>query len=108
MLGRELGASVLHPVRETLGEAPGAHLRLYRPEDLHLTLVFLGPVARARLGPLGAELPARLPPTAPLELRLGAAGAFPTRRDPRVLWVALEERRKGALEDLARLRERLA
>jgi 2'-5' RNA ligase len=108
MLGRELGASVLHPVREALGEAPGAHLRLYRPEDLHLTLVFLGPVPRARLGALAAELPARLPRMAPLDLALGRAGAFPSRREPRVLWLALEARRPGALEDLGRLRDALA
>lgn len=108
MLGRELGASVLHPVREALGEAPGRHLRLYRPEDLHLTLVFLGPVQRALLGPLTAALPARLPRLAPLDLSLGSAGAFPTRREPRVLWLALEPRRPHALEDLGRLRDALA
>ena len=108
MLGRELGASVLQPVRAALGEAPGPHLRLYRPEDLHLTLVFLGLVQRARLGPLGAEVPARIPRLAPLDLGLGRSGAFPTRREPRVLWLALEARRPGALEDLGRLREALA
>lgn len=108
MLGRELGANVLHPVREALGEAPGRHLRLYRPEDLHLTLVFLGPVPRSRLEALSAALPARLPRLAALELGLGRAGAFPNRREPRVLWLALEARRPGALEDLGRLRESLA
>lgn len=108
MLGRELGASVLHPVREVLGAAPGHHLRLYRPEDLHLTLVFLGPVPRARLKLLCAAVPGRLPRLAPLELGLGAAGAFPGRGAPRVLWLALEARRPGALEDLGRLREALA
>ncbi len=108
MLGRELGANLLHPVREALGEATGHHLRLYRPDDLHLTLVFLGPVQRSRLELLTSALPARLPRLAALELGLGRAGAFPDRREPRVLWLALEARRPGALEDLGRLRESLA
>lgn len=108
MLGRELGAGVLHPVREALGQAPGHHLRLYRPEDLHLTLVFLGLVSRARLDELQQAVPARLPRGLALDLSLGAAGAFPNRSAPRVLWIALEERRRGALQDLARLREAVA
>lgn len=108
MLGRELGAGVLHPVREALGDAPGHQLRLYRPEDLHLTLVFLGPVRRATLPALSTAVPAALPRQAALDLRLGGAGAFPNRREPRVLWLALEPGRPGALEDLARLRECVA
>lgn len=108
MLGRELGASVLFPVREVLGQAPGHHLRLYRPEDLHLTLVFLGPVPRARLDELRRSVPEHLPRGISLDLALGAAGAFPNRHQPRVLWLALGERRRGALEDLARLREAVA
>jgi 2'-5' RNA ligase len=108
MLGRELGARLLHPVREALGQAVGQHLRLYRPEDLHLTLVFLGPVRRERLEALAHGIPACLPPVGPLELGLGFAGAFPNRGEPRVLWLALEPRRTGALEDLGRVREALA
>jgi len=108
MLGRELGARLLHPVREALGAAAGHHLRLYRPEDLHLTLVFLGPVRRERLAELARALPACLPQVPPLELGLGPSGAFPNQREPRVLWLALEERRPGALADLARVREALA
>jgi 2'-5' RNA ligase len=108
MLGRELGARLLHPLRESLGESVGHHLRLYRAEDLHLTLVFLGPVRRERLAPLARAIPAHLPRIPPLELGLGFAGAFPDQREPRVLWLALEAHRPGALEDLGRLREALA
>ncbi|HVS18163.1 MAG TPA: RNA 2',3'-cyclic phosphodiesterase [Planctomycetota bacterium] len=108
MLGRELGARILHPVRESLGAAVGQHLRLYRPDDLHLTLVFLGPVRRERIDALARSVPACLPRVAPLELALGFAGAFPNRREPRVLWLALEARRAGALEDLGRVRDAVA
>lgn len=108
MLGRELGARLLHPARACLGEAVGPHVRLYRSEDLHLTLVFLGPVRRERLPELARAIPRHLPQVPPLELGLGVAGAFPSPKAPRVLWLALEARRPGALEDLVRVREALA
>ena len=108
MVGSHLGRRALRPVSEALGQAAGANLRLYRPEDLHLTLVFLGPVGRARLDPLGAAVEAGLPREGALGLGLGRSGAFPRSSAPRVLWLSVEERRAGALEQLARLREALA
>jgi RNA 2',3'-cyclic 3'-phosphodiesterase len=108
MLGPELGASTLRPLREALGESAGADLRLYRSEDLHMTLVFLGPVERARVDKLAAALPAHLPACTRLDLRLGATGAFPNRSQPRVLWLAVDEERAGALAELRALQASLA
>jgi 2'-5' RNA ligase len=57
-------------------------LRFHAPEELHLTLVFLGESALRELPQLGA---------APLELELAGGGAFPDLRRPRVVWAGARE-----------------
>lgn len=75
-------------------------VRWLDPDQLHLTLRFIGDVApplferiRAELGRIEAE---------PFEISLQGVGRFPPRRDPRVLWVGVE-----ASEPLFRLRNRV-
>ena len=59
-------------------------------ENLHLTLAFLGEVEDEHTGALRAELTALDGTPAP-ELVLIGAGAFPSTRRPRVLWVGARE-----------------
>jgi 2'-5' RNA ligase len=68
----------------------GADLRWVDPEQLHLTLVFLGEVPEPALTNLreAATRPIDLPP---FILSFGGVGVFPPRGAPRVLWL-------GALE----------
>lgn len=61
--------------------------RWARPEQWHLTLQFLGPVAS--LPPVTAALET-LGALPPFTARLGGAGAFPTTRRARVLWIGTE------------------
>lgn len=68
-----------------------------RPGNWHLTLKFLGDVAPARVPDIADAL-ARVPFSA-LDVRLGAAGFFPARGTPRVVWAGLAS---GA-EEAARL-----
>lgn len=63
-----------------------------QPENLHLTLKFLGDVECVRLPGIRAAL-ARVD-FAPLDLRLGGAGSFgagPASRAPRTLWAGLAQ-----------------
>ncbi|GBD11989.1 RNA 2',3'-cyclic phosphodiesterase [bacterium HR23] len=71
------------------------------PQGIHLTLKFLGEVAEARLPLLEGPLARVAQGSAPLRLRVGQAGAFPSLSAPRVLWAGLE----GDLEPLARLQQ---
>jgi RNA 2',3'-cyclic 3'-phosphodiesterase len=66
--------------------APGS-VRWVTPQQLHVTVKFLGEVdaAEAAIAAAGA----RTPGVAPFTLRLGAAGTFGGRR-PRVVWLGLE------------------
>lgn len=59
-------------------------------EGLHLTLRFLGSVEREGASDVSAALEGAARGIGPLELRLGGVGAFPSLRDPRVLWLGVE------------------
>lgn len=59
-------------------------------ERLHLTLKFLGEVDGGRQPELSGALERAVAGFAPLELRLGGVGAFPSLGQPRVLWVGVD------------------
>lgn len=67
-------------------DVPGA--RWVPPEQLHLTLAFLGEVEEKAAGELGERL--ALIQTPPFQLFFSGTGCFPDSRRPRVLWVGLE------------------
>jgi 2'-5' RNA ligase len=67
-------------------DIPGS--RWVPPEQIHLTLAFLGEVEGGALEALIGELANIRAPG--FCLRFGAAGCFPDRRRPRVLWIGME------------------
>jgi RNA 2',3'-cyclic 3'-phosphodiesterase len=75
--------------------------RWVRPEQLHLTLVFIGqasdPQAAALREAFGA--PIAMPP---FEMTFGGLGAFPPHGAPRALWIAVQD---GTSETVALQRE---
>jgi 2'-5' RNA ligase len=75
-------------------------VRWTRPEQLHLTLRFLGNVESDRLGELKAALEAACQGSSPFGLGLKGLGCFPPQGAPRVIWVGLvgELDRLGALQ----------
>ena len=64
-------------------------VRWTKPEQLHLTLCFLGDVATERLGQLEAALRAACASARPLNLRLERIGCFPNTSRPNVLWLGV-------------------
>jgi 2'-5' RNA ligase len=66
----------------------GSPLRWVRPEQLHLTLVFLGEVDDARADDVIAAIgqPVEQPP---IDLVFAGQGVFPPRGAPRALWIGL-------------------
>jgi 2'-5' RNA ligase len=78
----------------------GSSVRWSRPEQVHLTLRFLGDQADPeRLERLGAGLDGAAAASPPLLVRPGPTGAFPSWGRPRILWLGLEDR--GGLAPLA-------
>jgi RNA 2',3'-cyclic 3'-phosphodiesterase len=74
-------------------------LRWVRPENLHVTLTFIGEVEAAKLEGIRSTLTA-IGLDAPVDLHLHGLGFFPDEKYPRVLWVGLNA--SGNLPVLAR------
>ena len=81
----------------------GATLRWVKPEQAHLTLVFLGHIDAERVTAVVEAVGADVD-VAPFEMVLEGAGVFPPRGAPRVLWVGTAA---GAAELIA-LQRRLS
>jgi 2'-5' RNA ligase len=60
-----------------------------RPENLHITLKFIGEVAPARVEAIRTAL-ATVRSGQPVELHFRGAGFFPGEKRPRVFWVGIE------------------
>ncbi len=82
------------PVMESLKELlrrlqPAARLRWSKPENLHLTLKFIGEWPQERLAELGRALEA-VPVPAAVIVPVSGLGFFPNARAPRVFWAGVQ------------------
>ena len=68
---------------------PTARLRWSRPENLHLTLKFIGEWPEEKI-PALLEALGSVPAPAALEMNLSGLGFFPNPRSPRVFWVGVQ------------------
>ena len=76
--------------------AGGTPVRWITPEQMHVTLVFLGEIREPQLDAVMAAYaePASLPC---FDMILGGIGAFPERGSPRALWVGIREGQRELL-----------
>jgi RNA 2',3'-cyclic 3'-phosphodiesterase len=85
------------------GQVPPGSVRWVQPEQIHLTLRFLGETAVSQLPAITSSLDKVGQQTGPLTLRLGRVGCFPNCKRPRVIWAGLE----GEVRPLAALQRRV-
>ncbi len=83
----------------------GADVKWAEPENLHLTLRFLGEIDAARVARADAALRAVAAASSAFEARLSGLGCFPNARAPRVIWLGFDAGRE-ALTGLAGAVER--
>ena len=69
--------------------AAGRDVRWVDESKLHLTLKFLGEQPESLVAPLSAALDKAAGQSRELDLQLGAIGAFPNFRRPRVVWLGV-------------------
>jgi 2'-5' RNA ligase len=96
---RAAAAQLARRLREADG---GQGVRWVRPEGYHLTLRFLGNVARQEIAGLAQAVAEQVAPLAPFPVHLGTARVFPSPRSPRVIALAVEPE-----ADLTRLAKRV-
>ena len=87
-------------------EWPEKSVRWVRPENMHLTLRFLGDTEGEKVPALGAGLDEVAGEVAPFELQLDGMGCFPNARRPRVVWVGLQDSEERLVQ-LQKVVERL-
>jgi 2'-5' RNA ligase len=79
-----------------------------KPENVHLTLKFLGDVEETRLEQVKEAISQTAQAHARFELIAHSCGVFPNEKNPRVLWVGLKDE-SGVLSPLvAEIEERLS
>ena len=90
-LPEHIRTSILAARDECRVSLPPESVRWTRPEQLHVTLKFLGNVDAERVDELVAAVSRATHAFGPLHLRAGGLGMFPDRHRPRVLWIGVDD-----------------
>ena len=69
----------------------GADVKWVSPENIHITLQFLGETEEARIPLIKETLDKILLTYSPFYIKIAGVGCFPDSRRPRVIWVGAEE-----------------
>lgn len=77
-------------LQEQLGRA-GSGVKWTRPENLHLTLLFLGDVDELEVVSICRLVQHRARKHAPFSLEVAGLGAFPNTRRPKILWAGIAD-----------------
>jgi 2'-5' RNA ligase len=99
---RELVLRHISRLREAV---PDAKATWSRDANLHLTLKFLGEIPQSSVPHISTAASRAVVGFAPFSIRLEQTGAFPKQRQPRVLWIGINDS-SGELSELqARLED---
>lgn len=104
----------IHPPREVIDrlivvmdkvkrELNDPALRWVKPEQIHLTLQFLGYIPREQVDAFGQAIEQAVSTNTRLSLQAESLGCFPSASRPRVLWVGLS----GQVQELQKLKSDL-
>ncbi len=68
-----------------------AEVKWVRPEGIHLTLKFLGSIREEDLERISQAISPLVREWEPFELRIRGLGCFPSSRNPRVIWIGIDQ-----------------
>jgi 2'-5' RNA ligase len=102
-LAFELPPEIKEQVRQVSEQLKRSKMdvRWVKPDNIHLTIVFLGDVREGDISAIAGEIEQVCYGFHPFELHLKGLGLFPDRRRPRVLWAGYH----GDIERMASLRD---
>ena len=88
-LSKEIAAGV-RSIQEDLKERAGG-VRWVRPEGIHLTLKFFGEVDPDRIEGITHKMEEAVRETGPFTIGIRGGGGFPNARNPRVIWIGVDD-----------------
>ncbi len=88
-VGSPARESILRLIKQLSTELDG--VRWTQPDQLHLTLKFLGDIDNRELPEICNQMRAACAGVEPFNVALTGLGAFPKNKPPRVLWVGIAE-----------------
>ena len=88
----------LAAIQRQLQQAGPVPVRWVKPEQMHLTLQFLGNVPSTQVEALTVALSRSLAPCPQCRLKVVGVGAFPNVRRPRVIWAGIEGQNKRLVD----------
>lgn len=71
-----------------------ADVRWVSPEKIHLTLKFFGNIEESEIDPIVKSIEEPVQTTSPIFITVRGMGAFPSLKNPRVIWVGLHDEKK--------------
>jgi 2'-5' RNA ligase len=97
----ELSAEIAVGVRKIQGvlKERATGVRWVRPEGIHLTLKFLGEVEQDRIEAIEHKAGEVVQGIRPFTVEIKGGGGFPTAKNPRVIWIGVEDH-SGMLKQL--------
>ena len=101
-LPREIKLAIAS-LQDKLKASGGAPVRWVDPDNIHLTLKFLGDIDTGITGRIAAALEEAARGTHPFKVEVSGLGVFPNPRRVQVIWVGLT----GELEKLGQLQKRI-
>ncbi len=99
-IGIKISAEIqdkLEGIQKKLKKAD-AHVSWINPDNVHLTLQFLGNIDEAQIPEIETQLRASVTSVHSFQLQVGYAGAFPNLRYPRVIWIGVSDDEDNSLK----------
>jgi 2'-5' RNA ligase len=89
----EIGSAIRDCAAELIDEfrAAGADVKWVEPQNLHITLKFLGDVDSREIHHVCQAVQGAVAEVAPFEFEVRGAGAFPNAKRPRTVWLGVGE-----------------
>jgi 2'-5' RNA ligase len=90
-LSIELPKPILRKIEEVQGDLRSTHadVRWVSPDKIHLTLRFFGNIEESRVDLILKSIEEPIRNTLPFSLKVRGVGAFPSLKNPRVIWMGL-------------------
>ena len=92
-LAIELPKPILAKIEEVQGDLRSTHadVRWVSPEKIHLTLKFFGNIEESRIDLIFKSIEEPIRDVLPFSVTVRGAGAFPSLKNPRVIWMGLAD-----------------